>query len=163
MFQGRDSIFLSASLIDPSFCFCLCMYVCVCVFTIHSLLLLSCFGLLLLKIRFINSPINRCLLSWPFSSLQYVTCRLVNRQAGVALVLKTLFHSDCCCCCSVSRSCPNLCNPFDCSTPGFPVLHHLLELAQTHVHWVGDAIQPSHSVLSPSPPAFSLSQDQGLF
>ena len=51
----------------------------------------------------------------------------------------------------------------DCSTPGFPVLHHHLEFAQPHVHWVGDAIQPSHPLLSPSPPAFDLSQQQGLF
>ena len=51
----------------------------------------------------------------------------------------------------------------DCSTPGFPVLHHLLELAQTHVLWVGDAIQPSHPLSSSSPPAFNLSQQQGLF
>ena len=51
----------------------------------------------------------------------------------------------------------------DCSTPGLPVLHHLLELTQTHVHWVGDAIQPSHPLLSPSPPAFNLSQHLGLF
>ena len=48
-------------------------------------------------------------------------------------------------------------------TPGFPVLHHFLELAQTHVHWVGDAIQPSHPLLSPSHPAQNLSQHQGLF
>ena len=51
----------------------------------------------------------------------------------------------------------------DCSMPGFPVLHHLMELAQTHVHWVSDAIQPSHPLLSPSPPAFNLSQHQSLF
>ena len=51
----------------------------------------------------------------------------------------------------------------DCSTPGFPVLHHLLEFAQTHVRWLGDAIQPSHSLSPPSPPAFNLSQHQGLF
>ena len=51
----------------------------------------------------------------------------------------------------------------DCSTPGFPALDHLLELIQTHVHWVGDAIQPSGPLSSPSPPAFSLSQHQGLF
>ena len=51
----------------------------------------------------------------------------------------------------------------DCSTPGLPVHHQLLKLSQTHVYWVGDAIQPSHSLLSPSPPAFSLSQHQGLF
>ena len=50
----------------------------------------------------------------------------------------------------------------DCSTPGLPVYHQLLEVAQTHVHWVGDAIQPSHPLLSPSSPAFNLSQHQGL-
>ena len=63
----------------------------------------------------------------------------------------------------VIQSCPTLCNPMDCSTPGFPVHHQLLELTQTHVHPVGDAIQPSHPLSSPSPPAFNLSQHQGLF
>ena len=52
-----------------------------------------------------------------------------------------------CCCCSVVHSCLTLCNSMDCSMPGFPVLHHLPELDQTHVHWVGDAIQPSHPLL----------------
>ena len=66
-------------------------------------------------------------------------------------------------CCSVAQSCPTLWDPMDCSTPGFPVLHHLLELAQNHVHWVSDAIQPSHPLLPPSLSAFSLSQHQGLF
>ena len=56
------------------------------------------------------------------------------------------------------QSCPTLCDPMD-----FPVLHHLLEFAQTHVHWVGDAIQPSHPLLSPSPPTFNFSQHQGPF
>ena len=64
---------------------------------------------------------------------------------------------------SVAESYPTLCNPMDYSAPGFPVLHYFLEFAQTHVHWVGDAIQPSHPLLSPSPPAFNLSQHQGLF
>ena len=64
---------------------------------------------------------------------------------------------------SVTQSCLTLCNPMDCSTPGFPVHHQRLEFTQTHVHWVRDAIQPSHPLLSPSPPAFSLSQHQGLF
>ena len=53
----------------------------------------------------------------------------------------------CVCCCSVGQSCPTLCNPVGCSTPGFPVLHRLPELAQTHVFWVGDAIQPLHPLL----------------
>ena len=57
----------------------------------------------------------------------------------------------------------NSLNPMDCSTPGFPVHHQLLELAQTHVYWVSDAIQLSHPLSSPSPPAFNLSQHQGLF
>ena len=70
---------------------------------------------------------------------------------------------DFCCYCSITKLCPTLYKPMDCSTPGFPVLHHLPELAQTHVHWVSDAIQPSRTLLSPSPPAFSLSQHQGLF
>ena len=61
------------------------------------------------------------------------------------------------------QSCLTLCDPMDCSTPGLPVHHQLRELAQTHVHQVGDATQPSHPLLSPSLPAFSLSQYQGLF
>ena len=56
-----------------------------------------------------------------------------------------------------------LCGPMDCSMPGLPVHHQLLELAQTHVHWVSDSIQPSHPLSSPSPPTFNLSQHQGLF
>ena len=64
---------------------------------------------------------------------------------------------------SVAQSCPTLCNPMDCSTSGLPVHHQLLEFTQTHVHWVDAAIQPSHPLLSPSPPTFNLSQHQGLF
>ena len=64
---------------------------------------------------------------------------------------------------SVAQSCPALCDPMDSNTPGFPVHLQLPELAQTHVHRVGDAIQSSHPLSSPSPPVFSLSQHQGLF
>ena len=64
---------------------------------------------------------------------------------------------------SVSQLCPTLCDSMDCSTPGFPVHHQLLELIQTHVYRVSDAFQPSHPLSSPSPPAFNLSQYQGLF
>ena len=64
---------------------------------------------------------------------------------------------------SVAQSCLTLCDPMDCSTPGFLVHHHLPEFTQSHVHWVGDDIQPSHPLSSPSPPAFNLSQHQGLF
>ena len=64
---------------------------------------------------------------------------------------------------SVTQSCLTLCDPMDCRTPGLLVHHQLSELIQTHVHWVGDIIQPSHPLLSPSPPAFNISQHQGLF
>ena len=60
-------------------------------------------------------------------------------------LLKKQFYRICCCC-SVIQSCPSLSDPMHCSTPGFPVLHCLLEFAPTHVHWVGDTIQPSHPV-----------------
>ena len=66
------------------------------------------------------------------------------------------------CCCSAAQSCLTLYDPMDCSTPGFPVPHHLPELAQAHVHWVSDAIQPSHPLSSPSPPAFNLSQHESF-
>ena len=64
---------------------------------------------------------------------------------------------------SVVQSYLTLCDPMDCSTPGFLVHHQHPELTQTHIHRVGDAIQPSHPLSSPSPPAFNLSQHQGLF
>ena len=64
---------------------------------------------------------------------------------------------------SVAQSYPTLCDPMECSTPSFPVHYQLPEFTQTHVHRVSDAIQPSHRLSSPSPPAFSLSQHQGLF
>ena len=64
---------------------------------------------------------------------------------------------------SVAQSCPTLCDPMNRSTPGLPVHHQLPEFNQTHVHQVGDAIQPSHPLSSPSPPALNPSQHQGLF
>ena len=64
---------------------------------------------------------------------------------------------------SVAQSCPTLCNPMNHSMPGLPVHHQFLESTQTHVCWVGDAIQPFHPLPSPSPPALNLSQHQGLF
>ena len=64
---------------------------------------------------------------------------------------------------SVPQSCPTLCDSMDYSTPGLPVHHQIPEFTQTHVHWVSDAIQPSHPLSSPSPPTFNLSQHQGLF
>ena len=64
---------------------------------------------------------------------------------------------------SVTQSCLTLCDPMNHSTLGLPVYHQFLESTQTHVHWVSDAIQPSHPLLSPSPPALNLSQNKGLF
>ena len=64
---------------------------------------------------------------------------------------------------SVAQSCLTLCDPMNCSMPGLPVPHHLLEFTQTHIHRVGDAIQPFHPLWSPSPPAPNPSQHQSLF
>ena len=93
----------------------------------------------------------------PFGRILFRNFHLMNISA-VIVGLQFLF-----CCCSVTKSCPTLCDPMGWSTPGLPVLHHLPELAQTHVHQVGDAIQPSHPLSSPSPPAFNISQHQRLF
>ena len=82
-------------------------------------------------------------------------------RRALGITLRLLWIN--CLCCWVIRSCPILCDPTDCSTPGFPVLHHLPELAQSYVHRVGDATQPFHPLSSPSLPAFNLSQHQGLF
>ena len=92
-------------------------------------------------------------------------CWLENHTIKSSLTSKTSLgqYCCCCCCCSVALSWPTLCDPMDCSTPGLPLLHYLLEFPQTHVHRVGDVIQPSHPLSSPSPPAPNLSQHQGLF
>ena len=79
---------------------------------------------------------------------------------GLPLALRQCIY---CCCCSFTKSCSTLCNPMDCSTPGSSVLHYLPEFAQILVHGVDDAIQPSHPLSFPSPPALNLSQHQGLF
>jgi len=64
---------------------------------------------------------------------------------------------------SVAQSCSTICDPTDCSMPDLPVHHQFPQFTQTHVHWVGDAIQPSHPLSSSSPPTFSVSQHQGIF
>ena len=74
----------------------------------------------------------------------------------------TLLLSSFNCCCSITQTCLNLCDIMDCSMPGFPVLHYLLEFAQTHVHWVDDAIPLSHPLSPPSPAVLNLSQHQDL-
>ena len=79
------------------------------------------------------------------------------------LVLTSCMPGTVFCCCPFAKLCLTFCNPVNCSTPGFSVLHYILGFAQTHVHLVSDAIQPSHLLLPSSPPALSLSQHQGLF
>ena len=90
--------------------------------------------------------------------LLLLRCLLLHFPEHLKIHLKFF----CWCCCSTTQSCLTLCDPMDCSTPGFPVLRHLLELAQTHVHWVSDAIQVSRPLLFASPLAVNLSQLQGL-
>ena len=77
--------------------------------------------------------------------------------------MSSLFLQKIFCCCSVAKSCLTLCDPMNRSISGLPVHHQLPEFTQTHVHWVDDAIQPSHPLLSPSTSAFNRSQHQGLF
>ena len=103
----------------------------------------------MLELLFINNVIRKCDSDGGTSIIEKLPVAIYCRWKLMVVV--------------VTQSSPALWNPMDCSTPSFPVLHHLLELAQTHVHRVGDAIQPSHPLSSPSSPAFSLSQHQGLF
>ena len=102
---------------------------------------------------------SRC--AWEECVWQYFCNRILYtsiNQTCESCYLYLLF-----CCYSVTWSCPALCNPMDCSTPGFRVHHQPLEFTQTHVHRFSDAIQPSHPLLSPSPPTFNPTQHQGLF
>ena len=96
-----------------------------------------------LPLRHMGSPLN---------TYKYFVIAYMHAFAYIRVVLF-----------SRSESCPILCHPMDCSTSGFTVLHHLPELAQTHIHWISDAIQPSHPLISSSLPAFNLFQHQGLF
>ena len=97
-----------------------------------------------------NSWIKPSLLHWQTGSLPLV-------PPGKPPCLPSVQFS------SVAQKCPTFCDPMVCGTTGLPVHHQLLEFTQTHVHWVSDAILPSHPLSSPSPPAFNLSQQQGLF
>ena len=92
-------------------------------------------------------------------SLNFRRARILRRLFGCIPSALYLVLS----CCLVAKLCLTRCNLRDCSIPGPPVLHYLPEFAQTHVHWDNDAIQPSHPLLSPSPPALNLSQHLGLF
>ena len=100
-------------------------------------------------------------LSWLSGHPTGVWELLGHAERNHALWLGSESHSSQKICCSVSQLCQTLCDPMDCSMPGFPVLHYFLKFAQTHVHWVGDTIQPSHPLLPPS--SLSFSRHQGLF
>ena len=108
----------------------------------------------LLQWIFLTQGLNLCLLRllhWQAHSLPLSLLGDVQNSGSVSSVS------------SVAQSCPALCDPMNRSMPGLPIHHQFLEFTQTHVHRVGDAIQPSHPLLSPSPPAPSPSQHQGLF
>ena len=106
-------------------------------------------------------PVQRCIHLWNFHG--HIAWNTLHQQK-MAQVEKRYSHSRAllqikiCQFSSVAQSRLTLCNPMDCSTPGLPIHHQLPEFTQTHVHWVGDTIQPSHPLLSPSPPIFNLSQ-----
>jgi len=102
-----------------------------------------------------------CLLQPHNMVFTWVVWNLTRASESILYISTNFFHFVCCC--LVTKSCLTLWDPRDCSTPGFTVLHHLPELAQTHVHWVGDAIQPPAPLPPPSPFAISFSRHQGLF
>ena len=118
------------------------------------------FLLYLVLLNFLNSfspSLEFFLLLWVFFKLFACFSSLApSLNIGVSQFLSLQFTS-------VAQSCPTLCDPMDCSTPGLPVHHQLPEFTQTHLHRVSDAVQPSHPLLSPSPPAPNPSQHQGLF
>ena len=93
-----------------------------------------------------------------FLSLIHTTCFIWEASGGKLRVVKVDSQFS-----QFTRLFPTLCDPKDCSTPGLPVHHQLVEFTQTPVHWVGDAIQPSRPLSFPSPPNLNLSQHQGLF
>ena len=115
--------------------------------SVHSCHLLMLFARYLLSTY--DSVLGYCSMCWGFNSEQAIVI-LMELTVWSGKLSQTDKHINIyvkwCCCCSVTQSCPTLYNPMDCSTPGFLILHHPLELAQTHIHWVRDAIQPSHSV-----------------
>ena len=93
----------------------------------------------------------------------FVTQWTITHQAPLSMGILQTGILECVQFSSVAQSCLTLCDPIDYSTPGLFVHHQLPEFTQTHAHWVSDAIQPSHPLSSPSPPAFNLSQHPGLF
>ena len=100
---------------------------------------------------------------WPGNRPHRPCVSTKNRQINKQKTPTMRYHCSVLFCSVLSLSCVRLFAPLDCSMPGFPVLHCLPEFAQTYVHWVSDAIQPSHSPLTPSLPALNLPQHQDLF
>ena len=98
-----------------------------------------------------------------FYILQFWKIIMLVLNSSLTYIVCVLFLSFSVQFSSVTKSCPTLCDPMNCSTPALPVHYHLPEFTQTHVHWVNDAIQPSRPLSTPSPAAFNLSQHQGLF
>ena len=94
-----------------------------------------------------------------FSCTKLITVLITDFGGHIfsLFLLKYSWFTVLCYCSSASQSCPTLCDPMKCSIPGFPVIHYFPEFAQTHAHWIGDAIHPSHPLSSPSPPVFNLS------
>ena len=134
------------------------------IFLVYCCIQIASILLMTFEFMFISHTVPYC---FPFTlSLSDFGVRVItdltewDRKLSFLYSLLDQFQQDCC---WVARLNLTLCNPMDCSVPGFPALHHLLECAQTHVHWVSDAIQPSHPLLSSSPPAFKQSQHQCLF
>ena len=116
----------------------------------------------LLQGIFPTQELNLCLLHWQVDSLQLRHLGSLRATWGLAKPISKLLDRISQTVSSVTQSCQTLCYPMHCSMPGFPVHHQFPEPTQTHAHWVSDAIQPSHPLLSLSPPAFDLSQPQGL-
>ena len=117
----------------------------------------TCFSTSLLSKCYFNRNSLLILVWLPRTHLKHCHIQPVLFSTALGGLLDILVQFS-----SVTQSCPTLCNPMDCSRPGLPVHHQLPEPTQTHVHWVSDAIQPSHPTSSPSPPTFNLSQHQGL-
>ena len=105
-------------------------------------------------ITHLEPDVLKCEVKWALGS---ITTNKASGGDGISVQFSSVHFG------SVAQSCPTLCDPMNCSTPGLPVHHQLLEFTQTHVHRVRDAIQPSHPRSSPSPPAPNPSQHQGLF
>ena len=111
-----------------------------------------------------SRPRDQTQVSRIVSKMLYHLSHQGNANLNISLSFRKPFHgSSLPCCCSVAQSCLIICHPMNCSKPGLPVHHQLPEFTQTHAHRVGDAIQPSHPLSSPSPPAPNPSQHQGLF